>query len=440
MTLLFSMDEETFGPHHPLSAFVEDIYGDHMIEPSTSLILNPPVLQPLQRQTIDRKLHDILTIIFSIPERIFQNDGAALGRFLGYSPEQLKWITFNQTMDFVPNDVFIRGDLYETKPNDWKLLELNLGSNVGGITITRINRFIRSSPMFSRTIQKKRLQTVDTLRAWADTFSRTIGNREPNNVAFIEDSRIIHQYKNVLKVFKDELQPWIKGDVLLCSQKDLHLKTGRLYAGHTEIHTVYRMFDMIDLERDPRSYEPLLHAWQNGHVSMPMGMKYKLLGNKLLFSLLKDPAFNHFFTPSERKQIDEIIPWTRALNEKTKDIAVGERNNMVVKPADGYGGKGVYCGWAYTKEAWNRLIDRLYKQNQTYIIQEKVDPLPDQILHYSEETGFHSSRSNLLWGIYMFDHTFAGGVTRAMPLKGSPVINLHNGASIGTCLIEMKEE
>jgi hypothetical protein len=82
----------------------------------------------------------------------------------------------------------------------------------------------------------------------------------------------------------------------------------------------------------------------------------KLVHKKASFAVASDERNAHLFTPVEREAIRQHIPWTRVVEERTTFSPEGEpidllpwasehREQLVLKPNDEYGGKGVLIGW-----------------------------------------------------------------------------------------------
>src|SRR5947208_1938784 len=86
-----------------------------------------------------------------------------------------------------------------------------------------------------------------------------------------------------------------------------------------------------------------------------------------------------------RRAIRKHIPWTRKVREghttydgKTVDLAefvIKERERLVLKPNDEYGGKGVILGWTVEQHEWEQTL--LTALTSSYVVQEKV-PVPKE--------------------------------------------------------------
>src|SRR5206468_3838495 len=81
-----------------------------------------------------------------------------------------------------------------------------------------------------------------------------------------------------------------------------------------------------------------------------------------------------------RAAIGDHIPWTRMVAERmtthagrTVDLVpfiVANRDRLVLKPNDEYGGKGIVLGWSVDDAAWERAVRAAL--NEAYVVQERV--------------------------------------------------------------------
>jgi uncharacterized circularly permuted ATP-grasp superfamily protein len=77
------------------------------------------------------------------------------------------------------------------------------------------------------------------------------------------------------------------------------------------------------------------------------------------------------------------VPWTRLVADTATervgtrapllDVARRERENLVLKPNDEYGGKGVVLGWETTAGAWDQALQTaLNDPPGSWIVQERI--------------------------------------------------------------------
>lgn len=115
----------------------------------------------------------------------------------------------------------------------------------------------------------------------------------------------------------------------------------------------------------------------------------KLLHKKASFAVASDERNAHLLTPAERAAVKAHIPWTRSLEERTTldqhgqsiDLlpwASDNREHLVLKPNDEYGGKGVLIGWETTQADWEKALADA--RHDPSIVQERAtiayEPFP----------------------------------------------------------------
>jgi len=137
---------------------------------------------------------------------------------------------------------------------------------------------------------------------------------------------------------------------------------------------------------------PIFQALRDRAVCISNSFQALLLYKKCSLAFISDEANQHLFTDEERQAILTHIPWTRIVADRLSyynnstidllDFVRERREQLVIKPNDAYGGKGVVLGWEASSEEWERAIrDGL---NTPTIVQEKVHITTDQYPVFSE--------------------------------------------------------
>lgn len=98
---------------------------------------------------------------------------------------------------------------------------------------------------------------------------------------------------------------------------------------------------------------------------------------------MSDDQNAFLFNDEELTAINAHIPWTRRVSERKTTyngqevdllpFIVGNRDRLVLKPNDEYGGKGVVIGWESTAEQWIAALHNALVN--PYVVQEKVHPV-----------------------------------------------------------------
>lgn len=183
-------------------------------------------------------------------------------------------------------------------------------------------------------------------------------------------------------------------DSIICTPDDLVFRDGRLYArngqtngewhGDFPITIVYKRVLTAELLMhygDSFFDHPLYHAYANQAVCMVNSFRAKLVHKKAIFALLTDEALHSGFSENERAAIRRCVPWTRMVADSTTtyqsapinllDFARDNRDRLILKPNDDYGGKGITIGWESTPAEWDAALATALAS--PYVVQERVE-------------------------------------------------------------------
>jgi hypothetical protein len=151
-------------------------------------------------------------------------------------------------------------------------------------------------------------------------------------------------------------------NVLITDPRRLEFTNGRLRDGDFAIDIFYKRVLTSELLALPDVARPIIQAYEAGTVCISNSFRAKLLHKKMSLALLHDDANAHLFTPHELQVIRKHIPWTRKVAEgnttfdgKPVDLLpfiAQNREHLVLKPNDEYGGKGVSIGWTMSDDEW----------------------------------------------------------------------------------------
>jgi glutathionylspermidine synthase len=213
----------------------------------------------------------------------------------------------------------------------------------------------------------------------------------------------------------------------------------RLSARGEAIDLVYRRVIVQELLERCGMEHALIRAYRDRRVCVANSFRTKALNKKATFAVLSDPAFGALFSPEQRAAIAAHVPWTRRLARgRTTDaqgrqvalpeLVLRERENLVLKPNDEYGGKGVLLGWRTSPERWAEAVQG--GADQGMIVQERRVPCMTRMPSY---------RDGLVFDELYFDlcpFVFAGRTGGMMiRVSSSPVTNVSTGGEVSALLV-----
>jgi uncharacterized circularly permuted ATP-grasp superfamily protein len=219
------------------------------------------------------------------------------------------------------------------------------------------------------------------LDAW-----RSVGNNDEPHVAIVDWHGLPTAYEFELfrNYFEEQGLPTI-----ICTPDDLIYREGKLYASSVAsnkpmpISIVYKRIltsEFLEHYGDHCLAHPLVQAYSAGSIALVNNFRAKLLHKKSIFALLSDERCAKLFTNEQREAIAKHVPWTRLL-EKGETSYQGERidllqfvqanrERLILKPNDDYGGHGITVGWESTPDAWDAALSEALKGH--YVVQERV--------------------------------------------------------------------
>ena len=111
-----------------------------------------------------------------------------------------------------------------------------------------------------------------------------------------------------------------------------------------EIDLVYRRVITSELLSRRGMDHPLIRAYRARDVCVANSFRTKALNKKAAFAVLTEPSYGELFSDEQRRAIAAHVPWTRRVGPALVDDLIARREQLVLKPNDEYGGKGVAAG------------------------------------------------------------------------------------------------
>jgi uncharacterized circularly permuted ATP-grasp superfamily protein len=175
---------------------------------------------------------------------------------------------------------------------------------------------------------------------------------------------------------------------LICTPDDLRFREGRLYASlggaETPITIVFKRVltsEFLVHYGDAALHHPLAQAYAAGACVVVNNFRAKLMHKKSIFALLTDEQFQGDFSAEEREAVTYHIPWTRVVRrgpstyqgDHIDDLLAftrANRDRLLLKPNDEYGGKGITIGWESSADEWDAALK--LASESPFVVQEKV--------------------------------------------------------------------
>lgn len=383
-------------------------------------------------------LATVFRILVSLPERVFGGDRRRFCRALGMDDRLAALMCLGATGQ---PPLYLRADAYHDA-NAFRLLELNIGSQLGGTDFAQLNRALLRVPAFKDFAERHRLGYVDTVGRLIRTLraaAEAVTDSEPV-VALIESTGGITSYRHVFDALREAmLEHGVR--LLLGEVQELGEADGKAVLRGTPLDVVLRYFVAAEVVDDPVArdrLELLVRAHQAGRTVLYTPLEGAMFASKGALAMLHDPLVRERFSAAEQAVVDRTVPWTRLLSENGSLPADHAelmarcrtgREGLVLKPGVGHGGKDTVVGHAVTDEEWRQaLLDRV---TGDHVVQERVRPVGEPVVD-AGSGAVHDWAAN--WGIFVDPDGYAGCFVRALKPSDGAIVAFANPETRGTCV------
>lgn len=229
--------------------------------------------------------------------------------------------------------------------------------------------------------------------------------------------------------------------VTIADPRDLELREGKLYHQDFRIDLVYRRVLTTELLEKVDECRAFVDAYRTGAAVFVNSFRTKYVHKKMLFGILTDERHEHCFSDAEREAIRAHVPWTRRAEDVRTtyqgrqidllDFVRENRNRLVLKPNDDYGGHGIYIGWEEDEQGWDQAIEKALKGD--YLVQERVATGREVFPYVNEREGGVEMIEQLVdLDPLLFFGKVEGAFTR---LSSSSLANVTSGAGMVPTMI-----
>jgi hypothetical protein len=220
----------------------------------------------------------------------------------------------------------------------------------------------------------------NVLHALLDAYQQWSGKRELPRMAIVDWAEV--PTRNEFLLFQDYFER--QGiECVIADPREMELSGGRLIAGGGPVDLIYKRVLITELVERQGIKNPVIDAVLGGAVCMVNPLRCKILHKKASLAVLSDERNASLFSGDEREAIDAHIPWTRVVEERATTppgpsdkqvdlltFIAAHRDQLVLKPNDEYGGKGIVLGWEVDQQGWEQAIRVALAE--PYIVQQRV--------------------------------------------------------------------
>ena len=383
------------------------------------------------------QIGDVARGIFGAIEKVESALGTVLWDEVDLQPEERELVAMDP--GYARSSPLSRLDSFVTK-SSYQYVELNAETPAGSAYADRLGAVFLEIPLVKRFQEKWTLARFHTGKRLQETllgcYREAGGGEEHPTIAVVdyEDVPTRVEHFMVKEALEAEGYP-----SLVCDPRHLSYEGGRLRHEGQAIDIVYKRLLVNELLEKRDEVKPLIDAVRDRAVVIVNPFRCKPVHKKAIFAVLTDDRHQGLFTEEERAAIRAHVPWTRRVLEGrttrdgesldlTKDI-LARREELVMKPNDEYGGKGVFIGWEMSDTDWTRALEEALASS--YVVQERVDVLRQGFPRLVEEEE-GSDRARLEQGDFIVDlnpYVFGGEVEGFLTrLSATSLANVTSGA------------
>ena len=250
------------------------------------------------------------------------------------------------------------------------------------LTLPAMRPFVRA---WSAVPLVARAHTVNVLLECYHAWS---GQRALPRIAILDWSDVPTQSE--FRLFQQHFET-LGIDCVIADPRDTELRAGRLHASGAPIDLIYKRVLLHELVARMGTDNPVLQAVRSRAVCLVNPPACKILHKKASLAVLSDERNAGLFDAAMRQTIEALIPWTRVVEERRTTVdgtsidllpwMSANRDRLVLKPNDDYGGKGIVLGWEVSADRWNAAIQAALVS--PYIVQRRItlenEPYPSLV-------------------------------------------------------------
>ncbi len=223
-------------------------------------------------------------------------------------------------------------------------------------------------------------------------------------------------------------------NTIVGSPVNFSISSEKTFLDDREVHLVYRRVITRELLDRWEEVQEFIRSVEENRICCCNPFQSYVVGNKKVLALITDPRFQHIFDRKELGIIKQTIPWTKILSDSKvkyrsrsvllKDFILENKDLLVLKPANLYGGKDVYLGPETDQETWEGILYK-HLDDESWIVQEFVE-IPQDIYPVIQN-GVRLERKKVNLNPYGLLGKYSGSITR---VSDSSVINVSAGGGL----------
>jgi hypothetical protein len=227
-----------------------------------------------------------------------------------------------------------------------------------------------------RPLYGRRLMLDVLLSSYREFLGRELERVPHIAIVDLPDVPTVKEFELFREFFEQAGYPSV-----ICTPQKLEFNGSKLSYEGFEIDIVYKRLLVNEYLPIIEEYPALLNAYRAHAVCLVNSFRSKLIHKKALFAVLTDNKRAGLFSTAELNSIQSHVPWTRIVRDemteykgkevKLLEFVLANKERLVLKPNDDYGGHGITIGWNADRQQWTQALDDALSDGD-YLVQERV--------------------------------------------------------------------
>jgi hypothetical protein len=357
-------------------------------------VLRPRCMTPNQYRFLQRRV----AILLPAFQKIYTAAMADTGFRSQFGLRREEELLLAADPGFADPSPTARLDSFFVSEQDLKFTEYNAETPAGAGYNDALSEVFYGLPVMRAFLRKYDVRPIPArphvLDALLDAFSQWQEHRsDPPRIAILDWKEVptVSEFRIFDCYFRE------RGiECRIVDPREVEFSGGVLRDSDFRINLIYKRVLISELLERGGADHPVIQAVQSGAVCMANGFRCKILYKKASFAVLSDERNGRLFSADERQAIADHIPWTRVMVERKSEFrgqpidlvpfVLANREQLVLKPNDEYGGKGIVLGWTVDSNAWEMAVRTALAV--PYVVQERVN-LPHEVFPSFQDGKLH---------------------------------------------------
>lgn len=396
-----------------------NIYIDEIISSNDRLAVEGLEYENDDAYNLHRLTSAFRDILIYVIDNKFKGDLVKASESFGLNPNEIEESLLYANMESLTEMIY-RPDFIKEN-GIWKLIELNIGCSLGGLTFASVNARVISD-IENDTEKKYVKQLISQFKI-------------EDGLVMLEEEVHLSYMKIFCKSLISELQKELGYEIPILDASDLKWSGESLMGPTGEVKTVFPWINQSDLYRNKEKYMGLKQAIIAKKTKMIMGPYTNLISSKGALALISEMCKENELPALYQNLIKEHLPETVWLHKNT-NYAIKYKDELILKPSTGFGGNGIVVGREKSASEWKGVVETLSLiTDNKYICQKVIKSEMHNVKIIDSNFKISEVPSKIVASPFVFNDKYLGAFVRAQSLDSPIIINHITGAAIGSIFL-----